>query len=52
MALRYDWRSISGDTTLDVRVGHHERLIRLAGPNMRRFLEWEEIPDEWPRLWI
>lgn len=52
MALRVDPRSISGDTTLAVRAGHRERFIRVTGQNIRRFLEWEDFPEEWPRTWV
>jgi len=52
MAVRFDPRSISGNVNVDIRRGHVERFIRLGARNMRRLLQWDEIPEEWPLLWV
>jgi glycosyltransferase involved in cell wall biosynthesis len=52
IAQRFDPRSISGDTSRPIRSGHRERWIPLAREHMRWFLEWDDIPEEWARLWV
>jgi glycosyltransferase involved in cell wall biosynthesis len=52
MAVRFDPRSISGNVNVEARRGHAERTVALGLRNMRRMLRWDDVPEEWARLWV